>query len=214
MDAGLPQYERSPMARSSTSSASRGARAPTEHLYHLTASKSPPWLTLKVTSKAPASSYLPAFYQGEAITGSVVLCLDKEEPIKSISVQVSRNTRVVTLPSAFIYVDMHAGGQLFGQMTSSATDVLSFLQLSQVLWPQPSALHTGAQSTANAGKLSGEHSWPFTLTLPESCLLKSPSGLDQSYSLPASFSERMARVHIQYQIVVTVHRSRFRVDST
>ncbi|EIW53242.1 uncharacterized protein TRAVEDRAFT_134054 [Trametes versicolor FP-101664 SS1] len=193
MDAGLPQYERSPLARSSTSSASRGVRPPTEHLYHrFTSSKGQPWLTLKVASKAPASSYLPAFYQGEAITGSVVLCLDREETIKSVSVQ------------------------LFGQMTSSTTDVLNFLQISQVLWPpsSSSALQNSSQSTANPGKLSGEHSWPFSLTLPESCLLKSPNGLDQSYSLPASFSERMARVHIQYQIVVTVHRSRFRVDST
>lgn len=99
-------------------------------------------------------------------------------------------------------------------MTSSTTDVLNFLQISQVLWPPSSALQNSSQSTANPGKLSGEHSWPFSLTLPESCLLKSSNGLDQSYSLPASFSERMARVHIQYQIVVTVHRSRFRVDST
>lgn len=91
MDAGLPQYERSPLARSSTSSASRGVRPPTEHLYHrFTSSKGQPWLTLKVASKAPASSYLPAFYQGEAISGSVALCLDREETIKSVSVQVSK----------------------------------------------------------------------------------------------------------------------------
>lgn len=91
MDADLPQYERSPGApRSSNSSTSRGARPPTEHLYHLTSSKSRPWLTLKVISKAPASSYLPAFYQGEAVTGSVALCRDREEPIKSVSVQVTR----------------------------------------------------------------------------------------------------------------------------
>lgn len=104
MDAGLPQYERSPMARSSNSSTSRGARPPTEHLYHLTSSKSRPWLTLKVTSKAPASSYLPAFYQGEAITGSVVLCLDREEPIKSVSVQVSRRCR----PACHLYSRRYA----------------------------------------------------------------------------------------------------------
>ncbi|KAJ2993304.1 hypothetical protein NUW54_g7747 [Trametes sanguinea] len=46
------------------------------------------------------------------------------------------------------------------------------------------------------------------------CELKSSNGSLNHYPLPASFSERLARVHIQYQIVVTVHRSRFRVDST
>lgn len=103
MDAGLPQYERSPLARSSTSSASRGVRPPTEHLYHrFTSSKGQPWLTLKVASKAPASSYLPAFYQGEAITGSVVLCLDREETIKSVSVQVSKNNIAPTFTFTYL----------------------------------------------------------------------------------------------------------------
>ncbi|KAI0649771.1 hypothetical protein C8Q79DRAFT_940660 [Trametes meyenii] len=194
MDAELPQYTHTSTSRSNPSSGNRFTQAPnrttTEHQYHLTTSKSRPWLTLKVVSKAPASTYLPAFYQGEAIQGSVTLTLDKEEPIKSVSVQV------------------------LGQMTSSATDVLTFIQLSEVLWTSPATLDSASSRGSTTGKLSGEHSWPFSLLLPDQCQLKSSNGTTQFYPLPASFSERMARVHIQYQIVVTIHQSRFRVDST
>ncbi|KAI0672161.1 hypothetical protein C8Q78DRAFT_730210 [Trametes maxima] len=194
MDTELPQYTRSLTPRSNSSPGSRSTqvpnRTPTEHYYHLTSSKSRPWLTLKVISKAPTSTYLPAFYQGEAMQGTVTLTLDKEEPIKSVSVQV------------------------LGQMTSSATDVLTFVQLSELLWTHTAAPESTSSRSSTTGKLSGEHSWPFSLLLPDQCQLKSPNGTPQFYPLPASFSERMARVHIQYQIVVTIHRSRFRVDST
>ena len=63
-------------------------RPATEHSYHLSSSKGRPWLTLKVISNAPASNYLPSFFEGEAIRGNVVLDRDKEDSIKSISVQV------------------------------------------------------------------------------------------------------------------------------
>ena len=59
-----------------------------EHLYRLTDSKERPWFTLKVISNAPASTFLPSFYEGETIKGSVTLNLLKEESIKAISVQV------------------------------------------------------------------------------------------------------------------------------
>ncbi|KAH9848132.1 hypothetical protein C2E23DRAFT_941244 [Lenzites betulinus] len=191
MDTDLPQYHRTDTALSNNPSSSRVTRAPTEHQYHLPTSKSRPWLSLSVLSKAPASTYLPAFYQGEPITGSVTLRLEKEEPIKSVSVQV------------------------LGQMTSSATDVLTFLHTSTAVWPASSSASFGVvPATSNPGKLFGEYTWPFSVTLPDHCTLKSPGVPEQQFSLPASFSERMARVHIQYQIVVTVHRSRFRVDST
>ena len=94
-------------------------------------------------------------------------------------------------------------------MTSSSTEVLNFVQVSQTLWgpSDPSSSQAGSES-------AGSHTWPFSLTLPNECQIKPPNGPPQTFPLPASFSERMARVHIQYQLVVTVHRKRFRVDST
>lgn len=60
-------------------------------------SKGQPWLTLKVLSNAPASNYLPFFYEGEPIRGSVTLDRDKEDSIKSISVQVTPPPPVLTI---------------------------------------------------------------------------------------------------------------------
>ncbi|KAI0704174.1 hypothetical protein C8T65DRAFT_654104 [Cerioporus squamosus] len=198
MDPELPQYARSstrprnprPSAGSSSSGSHRSSasRAPSEHSYHLTDSKGRQWLTLKVISSAPSSGYLPAFYEGDAIGGSVTLHREKEDSIKSISVQV------------------------VGQMTSSAMEVVEFVQVSETLWsssePSPS------QGSNNSGTLAGHFDWPFVLTLPSQCQCKSPNGDTQTYPLPGSFSERLARVHIQYQLIATVHRTRFRVDST
>lgn len=106
------------------------------------------------------------------------------------------------------WVFTNASKQVIGQMTSSVTEVLDFVQISETLWDASSP-----SSSSSPSKLVGSHSWPFSLTLPAHCQMKSSNGEEQSYRLPGSFSERMARVHIQYQVLVTVHRSRFRVDS-
>ena len=104
--------------------------------------------------------------------------------------------------------------QVLGQMTSSVTEILNFVQVSETLWNAPSS-EPSSGGTSNAdSKLVGEHSWPFLLNLPNACQVQSRNGSTETFALPASFSERMARVHIQYQVIVTVHRSRFRVDST
>ncbi|KAH9903240.1 hypothetical protein C8Q73DRAFT_742388 [Cubamyces lactineus] len=190
MDSGLPEYTPSSSGSVLSPGHQSTARYPTEHRYNLVTSNGRPWLTLKVFSKAPASNYLPAFYQGETVTGIVQLSLSTGEPIKSISVQI------------------------VGQMTSSVTDVLSFIQLSSMLWTRTAVSGASSSPAAALDKLVGNHEWPFNITLPDECELKSPNGSLEKYPLPASFSERMARVHIQYQLVVTVHRSRFRVGST
>ncbi|TBU30407.1 hypothetical protein BD311DRAFT_659291 [Dichomitus squalens] len=199
MDPELPHYARThstTLRRDRRTSAgansfSSSPRTPVEHLYHLTSSKGRPWLTLKVISKAPASTFLPSFYEGEPIKGSVTLDLTKEESIKAISVQA------------------------IGEMTSSVTEILNFVQVSETLWkssapPEPSS-PSGSQ---NASKLVGEHSWPFSLTLPPVCQVRLPTATAETFPLPGSFSERLARVHIQYQVIATVHRSRFRVDNS
>ncbi|KAI0752587.1 hypothetical protein C8Q80DRAFT_1342136 [Daedaleopsis nitida] len=201
MQADLPQYARTPTQhqhRTSRASANSPAtrhgsssRAPTEHLYHLTSSKGSPWLTLKMSSNAPGSKYLPVFFEGEAIGGTVALHREKEDAIRSISVKV------------------------VGQMTSSVTDVLTFVQVSETLWDSSTSSSTSSDSS-NPTRLVGHYTWPFSIALPHHCQVKTSSGEfeSQTFLLPGSFTERLARVHIQYQVVVTVHRSRFRVDST
>ncbi len=99
-------------------------------------------------------------------------------------------------------------------MTSSATEILNFVQVSETLWNSPSSESSSGGAGHNDSKLVGEHSWPYLLNIPNVCQVQSRNGSMETFPLPASFSERMARVHIQYQVIVTVHRSRFRVDST
>ncbi|RPD60671.1 hypothetical protein L226DRAFT_473994 [Lentinus tigrinus ALCF2SS1-7] len=189
MDPELPQYSRSSTRPRDPrpSVGSRSSSRVSEHTYHLTDSKGRQWLSLKVMSTAPSSGYLPAFYEGDAVGGSVTLHREKEDSIKSISVQV------------------------IGQMTSSAMEVVNFLQVSETLW---SSSAPSSSQDSNSGTLVGQFDWPFALTLPRQCQCRSSSGDMETYPLPGSFSERLARVHIQYQVIATVHRSRFRVDST
>ena len=97
-------------------------------------------------------------------------------------------------------------------MTSSPMEVANFLQVSQTLWS--ASAPSSSQGSSSSGRLVGQYDWPFVLTLPSQCQCKSPNGNLETYPLPASFSERLARVHIQYQVIATVHRTRFRVDST
>ncbi|KAH9925011.1 uncharacterized protein BXZ73DRAFT_50171 [Epithele typhae] len=164
------------------------ARRPeTTHSYHLTDSKNRPWLTLSVLSNVSTPHHLPSFTEGDTIRGSVVLDREKEDGIKSISVKV------------------------VGQMTSSVTEVLNFVTVSETLWtaPDPRSSQPGSDRDP-----VGVHTWPFSIRLPPRCEIKSATGALEAFALPASFSERMARVHIQYQLIATVHRRRFRVDST
>ena len=73
------------------------SRPPVEHRYHLTNSNGHPWLTLKVVSNAPASTFLPTFHAGETINGSVMLSLSKEDSIKAVSIQVRTDYRMLAL---------------------------------------------------------------------------------------------------------------------
>lgn len=60
----------------------------TEHSYTLTSSKNVAWAKLAVSSRARSSNHLPSFFEGEDITGSVDLSLEREESIKAVTVSV------------------------------------------------------------------------------------------------------------------------------
>lgn len=86
-DSELPPYTRR------TFDAPTSHRDRTEHLYDLMNSKNKPWATLKLLSSAKSSNLLPTFFQGEDVTGSVVLNLQKEDPIQAVTVSVSCDSR-------------------------------------------------------------------------------------------------------------------------
>lgn len=91
-------------------------------------------------------------------------------------------------------------------MTTSVSDVYNFLELSTELWSRT----TPSKSDS---KLRGSHAWPFSLELPRLVNLRFAGGELKEYHLPPSFSERLARVHIQYQLVALVRRGKLRINS-
>jgi len=85
----LPGYA----PRASSSRASHTLRnAGSEYTISREDNKGRKWLLLSVKSRAPTSDFLPLFYSGDLITGSVTLNLLKPETIKSIAVKASRRS--------------------------------------------------------------------------------------------------------------------------
>ncbi|OJA08720.1 hypothetical protein AZE42_07084 [Rhizopogon vesiculosus] len=95
------------------------------------------WLLLSVKSRAPKSDFLPIFYDGDLISGSVTLNIVKSESLKSITVT--------------------AGTTLVGQ------EEQQFLVIEKELWSPATALGTSKVSKLE----KGHYVWPFELTLPE-----------------------------------------------
>ncbi|KAA1477189.1 hypothetical protein DENSPDRAFT_884883 [Dentipellis sp. KUC8613] len=78
-----------------------------------------------------------------------------------------------------------------------------FMETSQTLWSQPS------------GKLQGNHTWPFSITLPrEIAISESRNAPPRVYQLPPRFSERGSLAHIDYKLFVTIRRGILSVNST
>ena len=72
-----------------SSSYSRPSRAPVEHLYTLTDNSNRAYATLRLSSYAASSRFLPSYYDGETISGSMELSYPKPETVVSVTVVVS-----------------------------------------------------------------------------------------------------------------------------
>ncbi|RDB25619.1 hypothetical protein Hypma_006736 [Hypsizygus marmoreus] len=154
-----------------------------EHSYSLE-SKGQKWITLLVHSRASnRSTALPAFEEGDKISGRVELNLEKIETIKAITITVEAGTIAV------------------GQ------EEFTFLGIKKSLWsPTMSDRKT-------SGKLEGRRSWPFEFALPNQVPVSLGKGKEENmYRLPPNFSERASPAYIDYRLVVTVKRGAFRVN--
>ncbi|KAJ3546756.1 hypothetical protein NM688_g5477 [Phlebia brevispora] len=161
-------------------------RALVEHSYALDDKKDGSWFTLKISSRASSPSSLPLLVEGDPIVGSVSLALVKEAKIKSISISV------------------------VGELVLLSSDAYIFAEVTEQLWqPGKGHLHAVGEATTqptsdDKGKICGSFCWPFSIELPRTVELK--HGELQQYQLPASYSERGARVSIHYRITATVIR--------
>lgn len=69
-------------------SASTSSSARVEHVYSLNLTKGKPWLSLRMTSRAPSPKALPVFAEGDEISGTVEIDLEKPESSKGITIEV------------------------------------------------------------------------------------------------------------------------------
>ncbi len=60
----------------------------THHRYELYTNKRKAWATLVLQSRAISADRIPLFWQGDNITGSLTLDIDKEDSIKMIKITV------------------------------------------------------------------------------------------------------------------------------
>ncbi|KAL7279290.1 hypothetical protein ACG7TL_007131 [Trametes sanguinea] len=92
-------------------------------------------------------------------------------------------------------------------VTAVGQEETRFLDVSSELW----------NAKSSPAKLTGKHSWPFSVTLPAECPSpergkgKQPQ---QTYPLPPTFSERASPAYVDYKLVATVRKGAFRVNQT
>lgn len=97
-----------------------------------------------------------------------------------------------------MFCKIHAGTTSVGQ------EELLFLDLNQTLWP--------ADGEKSSGKLKGQHSWPFSFTIPVKVSPAESKG--KPYSTPPNVSERASPAYIDYRIDVTIKRGALKVNQT
>ncbi|KAJ7285202.1 hypothetical protein C8J57DRAFT_1290710 [Mycena rebaudengoi] len=186
---GLPAY-----SRRESINPPAPAQLATEHQYHLSSRGSKPmtWATLKVLSRSPTPGHIPTFLQGDKIGGFFSVNLGRKDSIVSIHVT--------------------AKGQIMpGPVDSEA---LTFVEVGATLWSKDTGEFRTGSSSSMEHKLSGQHVWPFTLELPAAVTLPatrySSAG---TFALPQTFLERRVQTSVQYSLLVSIIRSRFRVNS-
>ena len=169
---------------------------PSEHVFHLTqsgpaSSTSPPWLSLRVRSRARPGKTHPLYFDRDVVEGTVHLNLDSPQHILGVSVVVR------------------------AQYLAVGVDLPPFLEITQRLWsnamgqPKDGSL---ARKLSN-GKLSGHYAWPFAIQLPNEVAIQKDGG-PMVFPLPPSYSSKGLSSYIDYKIQVIVRRSTLRVDNT
>ncbi|KIJ54730.1 hypothetical protein M422DRAFT_240812 [Sphaerobolus stellatus SS14] len=140
---------------------------------------------LKVFGTQGRSVNVPAFMEGEEITGVVELHLEKTEHIETVTIEVE------------------------GSSSTLWKNTSVFLSHEAVLWST-----TGSDIRVSP-KISGEFVWPFAIRLPDRVKINSALNDEiTEYALPPTFISGSSSIQLQYKLLVKFRRGRFRVDAT
>ncbi|GJJ15594.1 hypothetical protein Clacol_009872 [Clathrus columnatus] len=173
----LPEYEPSKTSRSKRNII-------TERVFTLDNNKGKSWAFLKVNSRGSTHS-TPSFFQGDLISGTVELDLEKTESFLAITLEVR------------------------GESLAVGQEPIPFYSEVLPLWSSNSN-HPGPTSP----KLKGEYIWPYSVKLPDKIAVPSvPKGPTMDYSLPP-ITERASPAYLEYKIIVTFKRGLLRANST
>ncbi|TFK49960.1 hypothetical protein OE88DRAFT_1645739 [Heliocybe sulcata] len=167
---------------------SQQPRALTENSYNLYDNRGRSWMTLKLKSHALSPTLLPAYYEGDPITGSLHLCLRHPDSIKAIGLKLNSRGKIT--------------GRLINTRTSGY-DI--FCRLKHTVWNPSAAQPSPGEYTA---KLKGPYSWPFSIELPPEVYVRGVA-----YPLPPTFQDKDVQFTVQYDISVRLRRGRMQTDS-
>ncbi|KAK0480075.1 hypothetical protein IW261DRAFT_110475 [Armillaria novae-zelandiae] len=167
----------------------------THHRYEIYTSNRKAWATLALQSRAISADRIPLFWQGDNIAGSLTLDIEKEDSIKMIKITMQ--------------------GKL---LTGQSSDSWIFLEETKVLWARGMGNPRASPSSFNEnyrGKMVGKYDWDFSLSIPAE--VTAPPGSSSSmtsqgsgpFRLPQTLLERNIRTGIQYELCVSIKRSRF-----
>lgn len=172
-------------------------RTVVERVFTLDTNKGKPWAFLKVNSRNSSSSSsssthnTPNFLEGDLITGTVELELEK--------------------PDSFIAITL----EVRGESLAVGQEPIPFYSETVPLWSlNPTS--SQSQQGPTSSKLKGNYVWPYSVKLPDKVTIPSPSkgATTSEYSLPPSFTERASPAYLEYKITVTFRRGFLRSNST
>ncbi|PPQ92237.1 hypothetical protein CVT25_008919 [Psilocybe cyanescens] len=202
----LPAYM--PSTRSSSTSRRRENPEPKEFSYDVKNRKGKSIAVLIIIAERSYSKHIPTFLQDSPVKGRVHLSLDKPDVIQSVVLSIR-------------------GEYITG---ANPDQQLIFLELSHPLWSQADGdprssnnvseetsssprSHVASSSVRFSGKLEGEYTWPFSITLPKEVNVPCGKGKQlQTFTLPQTFNERHAKGSINYEMSLRINRGRFQSD--
>lgn len=212
----LPDSASASVTTTRRNSIQPSVRPPVEHRYSLTDSHKAPWATLILRSNVASPQLLPAYFEGQTLNGSLELKLPKPETILGIHIEVSGKIVANALSPFTFWKHIHP--LWTPQMGDPNTSVLRNLSEAE------NTVNTSMESIPlslsslsiqkKSKKLSGEHIWPFAITLPSTCNISTRAKQPPVVlRLPPSFSEKGAAQFINYELNVRIRRGIFRIDS-
>ncbi|KAF5326922.1 hypothetical protein D9619_004166 [Psilocybe cf. subviscida] len=150
--------------------------------------------SLKILAPAAYSKHIPTFYGAGPVKGSAYLHLTEPETITSVVLSVR--------------------GQ-FSPGHSDSLERLVLFDITKTLWSKDSA-EAATDPSFSHHKLSGTHSWPFSISIPERVQSvgdgsgSAPGATD--HVLPQTYNERILSASIQYQVILHIGRGKFSPD--